>query len=289
MSHDLNYSRIQDSGRYSRYWILIYYKNKKIKICNAVILLSVYFRNLQGMFLKPDDTEEPPPLPRKIENITSNVSPSFNNRPFRNSVPNEQDLSKISIMIDRLNLPLNHSHSNSINSVSSISSEDILDEPPPKPARTPTTSPAPVKGSRLSQYDNIAFPEAGSENGATGNETPDFGAHVSPLAACLQNNDALSDKMCRLQGSEYKTVVSNVVSHQFVASKSECSYNSEQVVLRHHVAVRQSESTVVKKSFASVEINPEHDYTDGALEAPPLPPKQKHGEKLVEIYYTNIW
>ena len=181
-------------------------------------------------------------------------------------------------MIDRLNLPHNHSHSNSINSVSSISSEDILDDPPPKPARTPTTSPGPVKGSRLSQYDNIAFPEAGSENGANGNETPDFGAHVSPLAAaCLQNNDAHSDKMCRLQGSEYKTIV----SHQFVASKSECLYNSEQVVLRHHVAVRQSESTVVK-SFASVHINPEH---DGALDAPPLPPKQKHGEKIVDIYY----
>lgn len=95
--------------------------------------------------LKNSPEEIPPPLPEKKRNSAglyeSDAQSSRSSTSFTTS----------------LTIPSNSSPTNSISSNLSASSEELLDEPPPKPSRLPSSS-LNRRDSRSSQYDNIDTP-----------------------------------------------------------------------------------------------------------------------------------
>lgn len=155
--------------------------------------------SMPGRFSLRNSPEDiPPPLPEKKRNSAG--------------LYESDALSGRSSFTTSLTIPSNSSPTNSISSELSISSEEPLDEPPPKPSRLPSSASVHRRDSRSSQYDNIDTPECCSPNLFEFNRTS-----FQMGMACKVTNSSLPPPLPVKKGS---------TSASFVAVRHDSQYDN---------------------------------------------------------------
>lgn len=276
------------------------FENTKMPIHNLTIVFDF---SMPGRFsLRNSQEEIPPPLPEKKRNSAglyeSDAQSSRSSMSFTTN----------------LTLPSNRSPTNSISSMLSVSSEELLDEPPPKPSRLPSDS-LHRRDSRSSQYDNIDTPFECSSNVFEFNKTFQMGmpcevtnSSLPPPLPVKKGSTSTSYFSVR-HGSQYDNFTFEQTSRSPPAVFGptcnrdnifmSLTANNNATVLQPDVVPRVPSKNVSphlvtkvtefhKKTYSVTRLqesivqslqvnNPEVSNAEGSQLPPPIPPK-KHGQ-----------
>lgn len=272
------------------------FENRKMPIHNLTIVFDF---SMPGRFTLRNSQEEiPPPLPEKKRNSAglyeSDAQSSRSSMSFTTN----------------LTLPSNRSPTNSISSMLSVSSEELLDEPPPKPSRLPSNS-LHRRDSRSSQYDNIDTPFECSSNVFEFNKTLGMPCEVInsslPPPLPVKKGSSSTSYVSFRHDSQYDNFTFEQTSRSPPAVVGptcnrdnvfvDLAADNNATVLQPDVVPRVPSKNVVmskkitefhKKTYSvtrlhdsvvqSLQVNyPEVSNAEGSQLPPPIPPK-KHGQ-----------